>query len=78
VSRLRASGATGLDTKTTTVTFGDVESTVGLSHFRWPHGGSWSFFVCSCGRRARIIRLYEGALACCRCVGAPAFARVWS
>jgi hypothetical protein len=53
-----------------TVKLGENEFTVGLSLFRWPNGGSWSFFVCPCGRRARIIRLFEGGLACCRCLEA--------
>jgi hypothetical protein len=54
--------------KTAIVTFGDVAFTVSLSLFRWPNGGSWSFFVCPCGRRARFLRLFEGALACSRCL----------
>jgi hypothetical protein len=70
VSRMRASGAIGPDTRTTTIAFGDVEFVVGLSLRRFPNGGDWSFFVCSCGRRARILRLYEGGLACCRCLKA--------
>jgi hypothetical protein len=56
--------------KVATVKLGEDEFTVGLSLFRWPNGGSWSFFVCPCGRRARIIRLFEGGLACCRCLKA--------
>jgi hypothetical protein len=56
------------ETKVTTVKFDEVEFTVGLSLFRWPNGGSWSFFVCPCGRRALIIRLFGGGLACCWCV----------
>ena len=43
---------------------------MGLSLVRFPNGGSWSFFVCPCGRRARILRLYEGGLACLRCLAA--------
>jgi hypothetical protein len=70
VSRMRASGVIGPETKTTTIAFGDVEFVVGLTQRRFPNGGSWSFFLCPCGRRARILRLYEGALACCRCLKA--------
>jgi hypothetical protein len=70
VSCMRASGAIGPDTKTTTVAFGDVEFVVGLTQRRFPNGGSWSFFVCPCGRRARILRLFAGGLACCRCLKA--------
>jgi hypothetical protein len=70
VSRMRASGVIGPDTKTTTVAFGDVDFVVGLVLRRFPNGGSWSFFVCPCGRRVRILRLFEGGLACCRCLEA--------
>jgi hypothetical protein len=67
VSRLRALGDITAETKTTTVKFDDVALVVALSLRRFPNGGSWSFFVCACGRRARILRLLEGRLACCRC-----------
>ena len=70
VSRMRASGVIGADTKTTTIAFGDIEFVVGLALRRFPNGGGWSFFVCPCGRRARIIRLFEGGLACCGCLKA--------
>jgi hypothetical protein len=70
VSRLRALGDITEEMKVATVKLGEDEFTVGLSLFRWPNGGSWSFFVCPCGRRARIIRLFEGGLACCRCLKA--------
>jgi hypothetical protein len=68
VSRMRASGAIRLTDTDTTVSFPDGHSfVVGLSHFRWPNGGSWSFFVCPCGRRARTLRLLDGAVCCRRC-----------
>ena len=70
VSRLRALGDITEEMKVATVKLGEYEFTVGLSLFRWPNGGSWSFFMCPCGRRARIIRLFEGGLACCRCLKA--------
>jgi hypothetical protein len=70
VVRMRASGAIGPDTKTTTVAFGDVEFVVGLTQRRFPNGGGWSFFLCPCGRRARILRFHEGGLACRHCLGA--------
>jgi hypothetical protein len=68
VSKLRALGDITEAMKVATVKLGEYEFTVGLSLFRWPNGGSWSFFVCPCGRRARIIRLFEGGLACSRCL----------
>ena len=70
VSRLRALGEITPEMKTTTVMFGDVGFAVALALFRWPNGGSWSFFLCPCGRRARILRLYEGGLACRGCLKA--------
>jgi hypothetical protein len=72
VSRLRASGVIRPTDKTATVVFPEGHSfVVGLSHFHWPNGGGWSFFVCPCGRRARILRLYEGReLACRSCLKA--------
>jgi hypothetical protein len=82
VSRLRASGAIRVEDKFTTVKFWllirtpppdrveEVEFTVGLALRRFPNGGSWSLFVCPCGRRCRVIRLYEDKLACGGCLKA--------
>jgi hypothetical protein len=70
VSRMRASGAIRPEDKATTVTFGGVSFNVGLSHLQFPNGGSWSFFVCPCGRRCRTLRLFEGAPACRGCLKA--------
>jgi hypothetical protein len=69
-SRLRALGDIMAEMKTATVKFDDMEFVVALSLRRFPNGGTWSFFVCACGRRARILRLFEGGLACSRCLGA--------
>jgi hypothetical protein len=63
-SRLRALGEITPEMKTATVRVSTVGFTVALSLFRWPNGGSWSFFLCDCGRRARTIRLVEGHLRC--------------
>ena len=74
VSRLRAAGLIRADDKTTTIQFTDPDPaftfTVALQHVRFPNGGGWSFFVCPCGRRARTLRLYDGSLACRRCLEA--------
>jgi hypothetical protein len=71
VSRLRALGAIRSKDRTATLTFPDGHSfVVALSHFRWPNGGSWSFFVCPCGRRARTLRLLDGDLCCRKCCNA--------
>ena len=50
-SRLRAFGDITEAMNVAIVKLGEYEFTVGLSLFRWPNGGSWSFFVCPCGRR---------------------------
>jgi hypothetical protein len=70
VSRLRAWGEITAETKVTTVAFGEVIFNVALSLVRFPNGGSWSFFLCPCGRRARTIRLFEGGLTCRSCLAA--------
>jgi hypothetical protein len=70
VSRLRALGEITAATKVTTIGFNEVVFNVALSLRRFPNGGSWSFFLCPCGRRARILRLFEGGLACRQCLGA--------
>jgi hypothetical protein len=67
VSRLRALGEITPEMKTTTVMFGDVGSVVALSPLRFPNTGSWSFFICTCGRRARTMRLLDGHLRCRHC-----------
>jgi hypothetical protein len=72
VSRLRATGEIGPDTKTATIRFDDggVEFVVGIAQRKFPNGGSWSKFVCPCGRRAQKLRLFEGRPACGHCVRA--------
>jgi hypothetical protein len=70
VSRLRASGEIAAETKVATIRFGELSFNVALSLRRFPNGGSWSFFVCACGCRARSLRLFEGGLACRQCLGA--------
>ena len=66
VSRLRAAGVITADTAVTTVSFGDLSFNVAISHRSFPNGGSWSFFQCPCGRRCRVLRLYEGRELACR------------
>jgi hypothetical protein len=49
------------------VTMGEVSREVRLSHMRFPDRGGWSFFLCpACGRRARVLKLFE-KIACWRC-----------
>ena len=70
-SRLRALGEIRSDMKTVAIRFpaGDT-FTVDLQHVRFPNGGGWSFFQCPCGRRARTLRLHDGAVACKHCLEA--------
>ena len=67
-SRMRALDLIRAEEGTAAVWFGDVEFTVRLSLVRFPNGGSWSFFICQCGRRCRTLRLYEGGLGCKGCL----------
>jgi hypothetical protein len=67
VSRLRALGAVTGDMASVRVTIGEVSREVSLWHMRFPNGGGWSFFLCpSCGRRARVLKLFE-KIACWGC-----------
>jgi hypothetical protein len=69
-SRMRAAGLIRPDDTTAIVAFPEVAFTVPLQHVRFPTGGGWSFFVCSCGRRARTLRLHHGGLGCKHCLEA--------
>jgi hypothetical protein len=67
MSRLRALGTVTEKMDRVSVTIAGVTREVGLSHMRFPNGGGWSFFRCpSCGRRARVLKLFE-KIACWRC-----------
>ena len=80
VSRLRALDEVTEEMARVRVTIAGVSREVRLSHLRFPNGGGWSFFICpSCGRRARVLKLYE-RIACWRCTrleGRPLAYRVW-
>jgi hypothetical protein len=74
VSRLRASGVITADSTSVTIAFGEgaaaIQRQVGVTHRKFPNGGSWSFFVCPCGRRARTLRLHgDGRVVCRYCCG---------
>ena len=69
ISRLRAQGQVSADATQVRVTIAGLSREVRVVHRLFPNGGAWSFFLCpNCGRRARVLRLYE-KLACWRCVG---------
>jgi hypothetical protein len=70
VSRLRALGEVTEDMGSVRIAIAGVEREVRLSHRRFPNGGGWSFFLCPvCGRRARVLKLFE-KIACWRCTRA--------
>jgi hypothetical protein len=71
ISPMRASGVVTADMEWVVVAFGEGEDAlkrrVGVTHHKFPSGGSWSFFVCpDCGRRARSLKL-NGRPMCRRC-----------
>jgi hypothetical protein len=67
VSRLRALGEVTEAMRSVHVTIAGVTREVRLWHLRFPNGGGWSFFICpACGRRARVLKLFE-KVACWRC-----------
>ena len=68
-SRLRKLRAITPDMKTVRLELMGATFDVGLAHTALWYGGSWSYFVCPCGRLARTVRLLEGRLVCRRCDG---------
>src|SRR5580704_13361545 len=61
------------------VTIAGVSREVLLWHLHFPNGGGWSFFLCpSCGRRARVLKLFE-KIGCrrCACSGSPSRPLPW-
>ena len=70
-SRLRAAGLIGPGGATAAVAFpASPAFVVALQHVHFPNRGSWSFFVCPCGRRCRTLRLNNNAPGCKGCLEA--------
>jgi hypothetical protein len=68
ISRLRALDLVTAETTEFLVRLGDVEKLVAVTLRRFPNQGSWSLFVCpTCGKRAQVLRLLNGALVCRSC-----------
>ena len=68
VSRLRATGAIGLQDRHGIIAFGDKQKPVGVAHTVFKNGGSWSYFLCpKCGRRAKKLWLVDDAPRCLSC-----------
>lgn len=68
VSRLKATGAIRLEDRQAIIPFGDKQKLVGVAHTKFPNGGSWAYFVCRCGRRAKRLWLVDDAPRCKRCL----------
>jgi hypothetical protein len=69
ISHLRADGQVSADATRVRITIDELSREVRVVHRRFSNNGDWAFFICpECGRRARVLRLYE-KLACWRCVG---------
>jgi hypothetical protein len=71
-SRLRATGAIGLEDRQVVIPFGEQNKLVGVAHTKFPNGGSWSYFRCpKCGRRAKKLWLVDDAprVKCCWSLG---------
>jgi hypothetical protein len=73
-SRLRATGAIGLEDRHGVIAFGDQaqgvkrHKCIGVVHKKFPNGGSWSYFVCpKCGGRKKKLWLADDAPRCLSC-----------
>ena len=72
-ARLRAMGVIKPDAASAVVSFGDGEDAlqreIRLWHRVWSHGRGLSLFLCpSCGGKAQILRVYDGAVRCRNCL----------
>ena len=68
-------GVVDRNTKSVVIAFGEGDEAlrreIGITHRQFPNGGSWSFFTCpQCERRARVLKLHDGAVMCWRCCAA--------
>jgi hypothetical protein len=69
VSRLRATGVIRLEDQWARIPFDEQAKLIGVSHTKFPNGGSWSYFVCpQCGRRAKRLWLVDDAPRCRLCL----------
>src|SRR6516162_9732213 len=68
VSRLRAMGAIKLEDRQAVIPFNGRMKLIGVTHSKFPNGGSWSYFRCpKCGKRAKKLWLVDDAPRCVKC-----------
>ena len=67
-SRLKATGAIGLEDRQVVIPFGDQNKLIGVAHTIFWNGGSWSHFLCpKCGARSKKLWLVDNAPRCVKC-----------
>jgi hypothetical protein len=74
VSRLRTTGAIKLEDRHGVIAFGEEDhggerrKCIGVTHTKFPNGGSWSYFICPrCGGRKKKLWLVDDAPRCLNC-----------
>jgi hypothetical protein len=67
ISKLVASGAVTKGMSYAQVTIEGFTHTFRLTRRDLRNNGWWLFFICGCGRRARVLRLSSRGIACPRC-----------
>ena len=69
ISRLRATGVIRLEDQQALIPFGEQTKLIGVTHTKFPSGGSWSYFVCpKCGARSKKLWLVDDAPRCRLCL----------
>jgi hypothetical protein len=69
VSRLKATGVIRLENQWALIPFGEQNRLIGVTHTKFPNGGSWAYFRCpKCGARSRKLWLAEGVPRCRLCL----------
>jgi hypothetical protein len=69
VSRLKATGLIRLEDQWAHIPFGEQTKLIGISHTKFPSGGSWAYFRCpKCGARSKKLWLVDDAPHCRLCL----------
>jgi hypothetical protein len=67
-SRLKATGAIRLEDRQAIIPFGAKRKLIGVTHTKFPSGGSWSYLICPrCVGRKRKLWLVDDAPRCLKC-----------